>query len=533
MLPSLRSLLGTAAAAATLIGASPALAQAQNAVTSVAFKDGHIEIAAQAPPSFTTFTMSDPTRLVVDISNCVFKGVPPETAVNHDPVTAIKAVGYGTGTSAVARVLIGFSRDVDTDIATSGNTLVVKIGGAPAVASAAPPAAAPAPPAAPPPAAAAPAHAQAAPPAPAPAAQPAPQGAEEVAANDQPPPTDQPPPAEAAPQEAAPAPAAPAAAPAPQQPAAAANPPPAAPAAAPAPQQPAAAANPPPAAPAPAAEAPPEEPPPAEAAPPAPPPPAAPAPAPAAPPPAAPPPAAPPPAAPPPAAPPPAAAPPAAQAPVAVAQNDQPPPTDDSQIAQAPAPTAPPPAAAPPPAQPSAQAAPPPTSETPPPTSETPPPTSEAPAPAQAAAPTPAPAAPAPAYGPANPAPPPESAPVQVSRRTKRLALVGFRASDSQVFIRTNEPVAYNVSDGPDGSVLVTIENTRIVRRNDSRPLDAHFFPTPVSTIRARQVRRNVVVEIRLKNHAPYRATQRGQEVELSFSSGSIGSVEVHLPSQG
>ncbi|HUB06812.1 MAG TPA: AMIN domain-containing protein [Myxococcales bacterium] len=493
MLPSSRSLTWCALPA-LLLGSLPALSQAQNAVTSVTFKDGHIEIAAQAPPNFTTFTMSDPTRLVVDISNCVFKGVPQDMAVNQDPVTSIKAVGYGAGASAVARVLIGFSKDVDTDIATAGNTLIVKIGGGQGVASAAPAAA---------PAQAAPAQAAPAPAAqPAPTAQPAPQPTEAVAANDQPPPSDQPPPAEAAPP-AAPPPAAPAA-----QPQAAAAPPPA--------EQP--------------QEAAPAEPPPTQAAPAAQP---APSPAEA-----------------------PAAQPAAAPAPTAVAQNDQPPPsdqpppTDDSQVQPAPAPAAPPPAAPPQaaaPAQPPptdqgppptgetppAAETPPPTSETPPPTGETPPPTNEAPAAAPTTAPIPAPTPASIAYGPAYPAPPPEGAPTEVSRRTKRLALVGFRASDSQVFIRTNEPVAYNVSDGPDGSVLVTIENTRIVRSNDRRPIDAHFFPTPVSTIRARQVRRNVVVEIRLKNHAPYRATQRGQEVELSFSNGSIGSVEFHLPGQG
>jgi hypothetical protein len=159
------------------------------------------------------------------------------------------------------------------------------------------------------------------------------------------------------------------------------------------------------------------------------------------------------------------------------------------------------------------------------------PPPTEA-APVANVAPTPPPAPPPAAYGPGNPAPPPEGSPVDVSRRQKRIALVGFRASDSQVFIRTNEPVSYNVSDGPDGSVLVTIENTRIVRRNDRRAIDAHFFPTPVAMIQARQVRKNVVVEIRLKNHAPYRAVQRGQEVELNFTNGSIGSVEFHLPPQ-
>jgi hypothetical protein len=126
---------------------------------------------------------------------------------------------------------------------------------------------------------------------------------------------------------------------------------------------------------------------------------------------------------------------------------------------------------------------------------------------------------PASAYGPAYPAPPPDSASTEVSRRTKRLELVGFRAVDSQVFIRTNEPASYNVSDGADGSVVVTVENTRIVRDGDRRPLVTRDFPTPVAEIRTRQSGRNVVIQIRLKNHAPYRAVQRGQEVELNFSS--------------
>ncbi len=130
------------------------------------------------------------------------------------------------------------------------------------------------------------------------------------------------------------------------------------------------------------------------------------------------------------------------------------------------------------------------------------------------------------------PAPPPEGAPVEVSRRTKHLALVGFRAADAQVFIRTNEPVNYTVTDGPGGSVLVTIENTRIVRGNDRRPLDTSFFQTPVEEIRARQVHRNVVVEIKLKTRAPYRALQRGEEVEVNFNSnaGALGVSTIGAP---
>ena len=85
------------------------------------------------------------------------------------------------------------------------------------------------------------------------------------------------------------------------------------------------------------------------------------------------------------------------------------------------------------------------------------------------------------------------------------------------MFIRTNEAVAYRVNERGD-AVVVTIENTRITRRNDSRMLDAQFFDSPIASVRARQVRRNVEVEIQLKSHAAYQATQNGPEVSLSFN---------------
>jgi hypothetical protein len=115
---------------------------------------------------------------------------------------------------------------------------------------------------------------------------------------------------------------------------------------------------------------------------------------------------------------------------------------------------------------------------------------------------------------------PPMQAPVQVSNRRKRLALVGFRPGAAnkmtQVFIKTNEPVHYTVSE--DGQTLkVLVENTRVTRRNDLRPLDARFFATPVDSIVARQVKKDVLVEIRLKAMAPYHAVQNGDEVQVDF----------------
>jgi len=105
-----------------------------------------------------------------------------------------------------------------------------------------------------------------------------------------------------------------------------------------------------------------------------------------------------------------------------------------------------------------------------------------------------------------------------VTARRKTLSLVGlrFNKGSASVFVRTSVPVAYHVSERPNG-LVVTIENTRIRRRNDTRPLDAQFFDSPIAKVRATQIRGDVQVDIDLKSQAPYRATQSGREVELNF----------------
>jgi hypothetical protein len=120
----------------------------------------------------------------------------------------------------------------------------------------------------------------------------------------------------------------------------------------------------------------------------------------------------------------------------------------------------------------------------------------------------------------ASPPPPAatEEAP-QVTAKRKTLSLVGLRFNNGgmSVFVRTNEPVSYHVSERPNG-LVVTIENTRIRRRNDTRPLDARFFDSPVAKVQAIQNRGDVEVNIDLKTHVAYQATQTGPEVQLSFN---------------
>jgi colicin import membrane protein len=110
----------------------PLLALAQekvelNAITSVKVNGSTVEITGSKKPNFTTFTMTDPPRLVIDISEAILRGVPEEMRANGGLITGLRSANYGSDTSAIARVLIGYDRDVETDIQVTGNVLAVKV----------------------------------------------------------------------------------------------------------------------------------------------------------------------------------------------------------------------------------------------------------------------------------------------------------------------------------------------------------------------------------------------------------------------
>ncbi|HZN94935.1 MAG TPA: AMIN domain-containing protein, partial [Myxococcales bacterium] len=106
-----------------------------NTITKVQVSSGTITIVGSKKPNFTTFTMTDPARLVIDISEAVFSGVADEQQVGNGVVTAIKTASYGSDASAIARVLIGFEKEYETDIQSANTTLVVKVLGAGGAAS--------------------------------------------------------------------------------------------------------------------------------------------------------------------------------------------------------------------------------------------------------------------------------------------------------------------------------------------------------------------------------------------------------------
>src|SRR5262252_6926719 len=115
-----------------------------NTIVKVEVRGSTVEIVGSKQPSFTTFTMTDPPRLVIDIAEAVFSGVPDQQP-GSGLVSWIKTASYGSDASAIARVLIAFTKEVETDLTTAGGKLVVKIIDAPgpAVARADKPAAKP------------------------------------------------------------------------------------------------------------------------------------------------------------------------------------------------------------------------------------------------------------------------------------------------------------------------------------------------------------------------------------------------------
>ena len=115
-----------------LLLASAAQAQDLNVITGVEVKDEGstvvVTVKGSKPPNFTTFSMADPARFVIDLSESKFQGVPEDLRIDDGVVRVVKNLAYGSGATAIARVMIAFSADVEPpDVQTEGNTLLVRV----------------------------------------------------------------------------------------------------------------------------------------------------------------------------------------------------------------------------------------------------------------------------------------------------------------------------------------------------------------------------------------------------------------------
>ncbi len=128
--------------------ALPAGAVDLNVISAVEVADAGAEVVLTVKgtkrPSFTTFSMADEPRFVIDFSESRFEGVAAELSGAGGIVKQVKNLSYGSDASAIARVIIVFTTEVDPPaIEDSGTGLVVRIvkpAGAAAVATAPPPA---------------------------------------------------------------------------------------------------------------------------------------------------------------------------------------------------------------------------------------------------------------------------------------------------------------------------------------------------------------------------------------------------------
>jgi colicin import membrane protein len=123
----------------------PARAADLNVITAVEVKDEGatvvLSVKGTKKPSFTTFSMAEPSRFVIDFSESRFEGVPETLTVQDGTVDMVKNLSYGSDASSIARVMIAFAVEVaPPEVSDAGETLLVRIAkpgaaAAPAVAS--------------------------------------------------------------------------------------------------------------------------------------------------------------------------------------------------------------------------------------------------------------------------------------------------------------------------------------------------------------------------------------------------------------
>jgi colicin import membrane protein len=127
-------------------GRAAALPQELNQITKIDVQESGaaivITIAGSKPPSFTTFPLEAPPRFVVDFNDATLVKVPDEIPVGDGTINLIRTVNYSGAATSIARVMIAFLRPVDPpDLQAVGNAVVLKIARLPAAKVAAAPAA--------------------------------------------------------------------------------------------------------------------------------------------------------------------------------------------------------------------------------------------------------------------------------------------------------------------------------------------------------------------------------------------------------
>ena len=89
-----------------LAASGAARAQDVNVVTAVSVSDEGdavvLTVEGSKAPNFTTFSMADPPRFIIDLSEARFENVLEDIPVNDGTILLIKNLSYGSDTSSIA-----------------------------------------------------------------------------------------------------------------------------------------------------------------------------------------------------------------------------------------------------------------------------------------------------------------------------------------------------------------------------------------------------------------------------------------------
>jgi len=106
---------------------------------------------------------------------------------------------------------------------------------------------------------------------------------------------------------------------------------------------------------------------------------------------------------------------------------------------------------------------------------------------------------------------------------TRIMKYIGFRqkASISEVFVRCDGKAKYQVIESSNTKVVLQLYDTVIRVKNNQRALDTSFFPTAVNRVHAKSDAAGTRVEISLRHKVPYEVKRVGSTIKLLFKNNA------------
>ena len=97
---------------------------------------------------------------------------------------------------------------------------------------------------------------------------------------------------------------------------------------------------------------------------------------------------------------------------------------------------------------------------------------------------------------------------------------VGFQMlkDGSRVFVKTSSPADYNVVEAGPNKIVLELQNTFIQSKLNRRPLDTAYFPAAVTNIAPRAAKKNVNIEMKLRENVKYTVKQDESTIIIDFA---------------